>query len=88
MALSASEISSRMEVDLKSHDGSGTTISLVVANTTAIAGRLMAETVARRGGLVVILQDIPITLSPVPVNPPPYLETSHSPVECASLLTR
>ena len=60
MAPSKSELTSRMEVDLASNDGSGTTIPLVVANMTAIAGRRMAETVARRGGLVVIPQDIPI----------------------------
>ena len=60
MVPSHSELTSRLEVDLSSHDGSGTTIPLVVANMTAIAGRRMAETVARRGGLVVIPQDIPI----------------------------
>jgi IMP dehydrogenase len=62
MAPSNSEISSRMEVDLDSQDGTGTTIPLVVANMTAIAGRRMAETVARRGGLVVIPQDIPLAV--------------------------
>ncbi len=56
---SRSQISSRFGVDLSSADGSGTTIPLVVANMTAVAGRRMAETVARRGGLVVIPQDIP-----------------------------
>jgi IMP dehydrogenase len=60
MVPSHSELTSRLEVDLSSHDGSGTTIPLVVANMTAIAGRRMAETLARRGGLVVIPQDIPI----------------------------
>ncbi|MCX2970014.1 MULTISPECIES: GuaB1 family IMP dehydrogenase-related protein [Streptomyces] len=55
-----SAVGSRQGVDLSSHDGSGTTIPLVVANMTAIAGRRMAETVARRGGLVVIPQDIPL----------------------------
>ena len=60
MAPSNSQISSRMEVDLTTNDGSGTTIPLVVANMTAIAGRRMSETVARRGGIVVIPQDIPI----------------------------
>ncbi|SCK44398.1 GuaB1 family IMP dehydrogenase-related protein [Streptomyces sp. WMMB 322] len=55
-----SAVASRQGVDLASPDGSGTTIPLVVANMTAIAGRRMAETVARRGGLVVIPQDIPI----------------------------
>lgn len=60
MAPRRSAVSSRMDVDLSSTDGSGTTIPLVVANMTAIAGRRMAETVARRGGLVVIPQDIPL----------------------------
>ena len=59
MVPSASELSSRMDVDLTSNDGSGTTIPIIVANMTAISGRRMAETIARRGGLTVIPQDIP-----------------------------
>ena len=55
-----SDISSRFDVDLATHDGTGTTIPLVVANMTAVAGRRMAETVARRGGLTVLPQDIPL----------------------------
>ncbi|WP_255954313.1 GuaB1 family IMP dehydrogenase-related protein [Streptomyces odontomachi] len=55
-----SAVASRQDVDLAAPDGTGTTIPLVVANMTAVAGRRMAETVARRGGLVVIPQDIPI----------------------------
>ena len=51
---------SRMDVDLITTDNSGATIPLVVANMTAVSGRRMAETVARRGGLTVIPQDIPI----------------------------
>jgi IMP dehydrogenase len=47
-------------VDLSTDDGSGTTIPIVVANMTAVAGRRMAETVARRGGLTVLPQDIPV----------------------------
>ncbi|SHE62709.1 IMP dehydrogenase [Ferrithrix thermotolerans DSM 19514] len=57
---SKSSISSRHDVDLSTKDGSGTTIPLVIANMTAVAGRRMAEVVARRGGLVVIPQDIPV----------------------------
>ena len=49
-----------MDVDLRTSDNTGATIPLVVANMTAISGRRMAETVARRGGLTVIPQDIPI----------------------------
>ncbi|WP_228975331.1 GuaB1 family IMP dehydrogenase-related protein [Streptomyces sp. DH12] len=60
MVPSRSAVGSRQGVDLTTPDGTGTTIPLVVANMTAIAGRRMAETVARRGGLVVIPQDIPI----------------------------
>ncbi|GIF97366.1 GuaB1 family IMP dehydrogenase-related protein [Catellatospora citrea] len=59
MAPSRSEVGSRMEVDLSTADGTGCTIPIVVANMTAIAGRRMAETVSRRGGLAVIPQDIP-----------------------------
>ena len=59
MVPSASDLLSRMDVDLSSVDGSGTTIPIVVANMTAISGRRMAETVARRGGIAVIPQDIP-----------------------------
>jgi len=51
-----------MDVDLSSQDGTGTTIPLVVANMTAISGRRMAETIARRGGLAVIPQDIPLEI--------------------------
>ena len=60
MVPSRSSVGSRQAVDLSSQDGTGTTIPLVVANMTAIAGRRMAETVARRGGLVAIPQDIPL----------------------------
>jgi len=55
-----SAVASRMDVDLTTGDGSGTTIPVVVANMTAVAGRRMAETVARRGGIAVIPQDIPV----------------------------
>ncbi len=55
-----SSVSSRMHVDLRTPDAIGTTIPIVVSNMTAIAGRRMAETVARRGGVVVLPQDIPL----------------------------
>ncbi|MGV9825486.1 GMP reductase [Gordonia sp. NPDC003429] len=55
-----SEVTSRFDVDIATTDGSGTTIPVVVANMTAVAGRRMAETVARRGGLAVLPQDLPI----------------------------
>ncbi len=55
-----SSVESRHDVDLATRDGSGTTVPVVVANMTAVAGRRMAETVARRGGLAVLPQDIPL----------------------------
>ena len=57
-----SAVASRYDVDLASQDGTGTTIPLVVANMTAVSGRRMAETMARRGGLAVLPQDIPFDI--------------------------
>ena len=57
---SRSAVTSRLDVSLATCDGSGTTIPVTVANMTAVAGRRMAETVARRGGLTVLPQDIPV----------------------------
>ncbi len=57
-----SGVSSRYDVDLASADGTGTTIPLVVANMTAVSGRRMVETVARRGGITVLPQDIPLAV--------------------------
>ncbi|MEH3034300.1 MAG: GuaB1 family IMP dehydrogenase-related protein [Aeromicrobium erythreum] len=55
-----SAVASRFDVDLSTADGTGTTIPLVVANMTAVSGRRMAETIARRGGIAIIPQDIPV----------------------------
>jgi len=60
MVPSRSDVTSRLDVDLSTNDGSGTTIPVVAANMTAVSGRRMAETLARRGGLAVIPQDIPL----------------------------
>jgi IMP dehydrogenase/GMP reductase len=53
-----SAVTSRFDVDLATSDGTGATIPVVVANMTAVAGKRMAETMARRGGLVVLPQDV------------------------------
>ncbi|MFB9314743.1 GuaB1 family IMP dehydrogenase-related protein [Nocardioides plantarum] len=55
----SSAVASRYDVDLATTDGTGATLPLVVANMTAVAGKRMAETVARRGAITVIPQDIP-----------------------------
>jgi IMP dehydrogenase len=60
MVPARSAVGSRLDVDLATADGTGTTIPIVVANMTAVAGRRMAETVARRGAMAVLPQDIPL----------------------------
>jgi len=49
---------SRMRVDLTPVDNTGATLPIIVANMTAAAGKRMAETVTRRGGLVILPQDM------------------------------
>jgi IMP dehydrogenase len=56
----ASTVASRLDVDLAAADGTGTTIPLVAANMTAVTGRRMAETMARRGGIGILPQDVPL----------------------------
>jgi IMP dehydrogenase len=68
MIPSKSSVISRMDVNLSTIDGSGATIPLVVANMTAVSGRRMAETIARRGGISVIPQDIPIPVVTEVIN--------------------
>jgi IMP dehydrogenase len=54
-----SSVASRHDVDLSAQDGTGTTLPIAAANMTAVSGRRMAETMARRGGVAIIPQDIP-----------------------------
>jgi IMP dehydrogenase len=57
---SRSDVISRLDVDLAADDGTGSAIPLVAANMTAVTGKRMAETMARRGGLAVLPQDVPL----------------------------
>ncbi|MFB9069749.1 GuaB1 family IMP dehydrogenase-related protein [Citricoccus parietis] len=57
---SKSEVTSRMDVDISADDATGATIPLVSANMTAVTGRRMVETMARRGGLGILPQDVPL----------------------------
>ncbi|KUM38437.1 GuaB1 family IMP dehydrogenase-related protein [Arthrobacter sp. EPSL27] len=57
---SRSGVTSRLDVDLAADDGTGSAIPLVAANMTAVTGKRMAETMARRGGLAVLPQDVPL----------------------------
>ena len=58
MSPTRSSVRSRMEVDLTSTDALELPTPLIVANMTAISGRRMAETVARRGAVSIIPQDL------------------------------
>lgn len=69
-----SDLGSRFEVELKSPDPVGATTPLIVANMNAVAGKRMAETVARRGGLTVLPQDIPL---PVLAGMVKYVKSRH-----------
>ena len=60
MVPNRSDVASRLDVDLTSTDGLATPLPLVAANMTAVSGRRMAETMARRGGLAIFPQDIPV----------------------------
>jgi IMP dehydrogenase len=70
-----SAVPSRLDVDLTTPDALGTTIPVVVSNMTAVAGRRMAETVARRGGLTVLPQDIPLDVIELVVA---YVKSRHT----------
>ena len=74
MVPSMSNVASRLDVDLSTADQIGTNIPIVVSNMTAVAGRRMAETVARRGGLVVLPQDIPLDIIQTVVE---HVKTRH-----------
>ncbi len=53
-----SAVSSRLDVSLTPPDGTGTTIPLVSANMNSVTGPRLAATLARRGGLGVLPQDM------------------------------
>lgn len=53
-----SDVPSRTVVNTDTLDGTGNSIPIIIANMNAVAGARMAETVARRGGLVVLPQDL------------------------------
>jgi IMP dehydrogenase len=84
MVPSLSAVGSRLGVDLTTPDGIGTTIPLVVSNMTAVAGRRMSETVARRGGIAVLPQDIPLEVIAQVVS---FVKTRHHIYETPITLT-
>ncbi|HCU77898.1 MAG TPA: GuaB1 family IMP dehydrogenase-related protein, partial [Microbacterium sp.] len=55
-----SGVGSRLEVDLSPRDGTAATVPLVSANMNSVTGARLAATLARRGGLGVLPQDLPL----------------------------
>ena len=55
---SQSEVTSRLNVSLAPGDGTGATIPIVAANMNSVTGPRLAATLARRGGLGVLPQDM------------------------------
>jgi IMP dehydrogenase len=53
-----SAVTSRLDVSLAPHDGTGATIPIVAANMNSVTGPRLAATLARRGGLGVLPQDM------------------------------
>ena len=84
MVPSLSNVGSRFDVDLSTPDGIGTHLPVVVSNMTAVAGRRMAETVARRGGISVLPQDIPLDVVGSVIE---YVKSCHPVYETPITLT-
>lgn len=78
MVPNRSAVASRFDVDLRSVDGTGTTIPVIASNMTAVSGRRMAETLARRGGMAILPQDIPV---PVMAQTIEWVKDRHPVVE-------
>ncbi len=55
-----SSITSRLDVDLSPGDGTTATIPVISANMNSVTGARLAATLARRGGLGVLPQDMPL----------------------------
>ncbi len=56
----SSSVGSRLGVDLSPGDGTPATIPLVASNMNAVTGPRLAAALARRGGLGVLPQDLPV----------------------------
>ncbi|WP_207453233.1 GMP reductase [Herbiconiux sp. SYSU D00978] len=57
---SRSNVTSRLDVSLATTDGTGAQIPIVAANMNSVTGPRLAATLARRGGLGVLPQDMPL----------------------------
>ncbi|MFT4157086.1 MAG: GuaB1 family IMP dehydrogenase-related protein [Microbacterium sp.] len=55
-----SGVTSRLQVDLTPHDGTPATLPLVASNMNSVTGPRLAAVLARRGGIGVLPQDMPL----------------------------
>lgn len=55
-----SDVRSRLDVDLAPHDGTPATIPLVASNMNSVTGARLAAVLARRGGIGILPQDMPL----------------------------
>lgn len=55
-----SAVASRLQVDLAPDDGTGATLPLVASNMNSVTGPRLAAALARRGGIGVLPQDLPL----------------------------
>ncbi|MDZ8274490.1 GuaB1 family IMP dehydrogenase-related protein [Microbacterium aquimaris] len=91
-----SGVTSRLEVDLAPADGTPATLPLVSANMNSVTGPRLAATLARRGGLGVLPQDMPlqdldtairwVKSQPVPWDTPLVLPPDMTVAEAARVL--
>jgi len=91
-----SDVSSRLDVDLTPGDGTSATIPLVSANMNSVTGARLAATLARRGGLGVLPQDMPlqeldaairwVKAQPVPWDTPIVLPSHATVADAARIL--
>jgi IMP dehydrogenase len=91
-----SAVASRLDVDLSPGDGTTATIPLVAANMNSVTGPRLAATLARRGGLGILPQDLPlqeldaairwVKEQPVPWDTPLVLPPSATVADAAALL--
>ncbi|HYP73353.1 MAG TPA: IMP dehydrogenase, partial [Microbacterium sp.] len=91
-----SDVTSRLDVDLSPGDGTAATIPLVSSNMNSVTGPRLAAALARRGGLGVLPQDMPlqdidaairwVKGQPVPWDSPVVLPAATTVAEAAAIL--
>src|SRR5690606_20862546 len=57
---SRSDVSSRLDVSLEAGDGTGSQLPVVSASMNSVTGPRLAASLARRGGLSLLSQDMPL----------------------------